>query len=426
MNEHLFYKFYQKTPLERKNILTNLSHLSDENKLNLLTGFNLPETVANQMIENQIGLYDLPLGIVPEVTVNGITYTVPMVTEEPSVIAAASNGCKIVHRSGGFTTTQEKREMIGEIAIYDSPYSIEEIEEKLSKEIEHLFSIAHEAHPSIVKRGGGIQSIWVEEKQHPNHTFYVFYISVDTKEAMGANILNTILEALVSPIETFTNGTCIMAILSNLATHSVVTTTCHISFENLETKTISGEEIARRIEIASELSQVDPYRAATHNKGIMNGIDSVVIATGNDWRAIEAGAHAYASLSGKYQPLTSWTKDETGNLVGTITLPLPVGTVGGSISIHPGAQFAHELLGHPGAVELAGIIASIGLAQNLAAVRALVTDGIQKGHMRLQAKSLGLVVGASEEELPHLMNLLSKAPHLNQETAKSLLEALRK
>ena len=158
----------------------------------------------------------------------------------------------------------------------------------------------------------------------------------------------------------------------------------------------------------------------------MNGIDSVVIATGNDWRAIEAGVHAYASLSGKYQPLTSWTKDEAGNLVGTITLPLPVGTVGGSISIHPGAQFAHELLGHPSAVELAGIIASIGLAQNLAAVRALVTDGIQKGHMRLQAKSLGLAVGATEEELPLLMNLLAKAPHLNQETAKSLLEELRK
>ena len=195
MNEHLFYKFYQKTPLERKNILTNLSHLSDEKKSNLLNGFNLSESVANQMIENQIGLYDLPLGIVPEVLVNGKTYTVPMVTEEPSVIAAASNGCKIIHRSGGFTTTQEKREMIGEIAIYDSPYSIEEIEEKLSKKIEHLFSIAHEAHPSIVKRGGGIQSIWVEEKQHLNHTFYVFYISVDTKEAMGANILNTILEA---------------------------------------------------------------------------------------------------------------------------------------------------------------------------------------------------------------------------------------
>ena len=239
-------------------------------------------------------------------------------------------------------------------------------------------------------------------------------------------MLNTILEALVSPIEALTGGESIMAILSNLATNSVVTGKCVLSPRILDTRTTKGEAVINRIVLASEFSKADPYRATTHNKGIMNGIDSVVIATGNDWRAIEAGVHAYASLSGKYQPLTSWTKDEAGNLVGTITLPLPVGTVGGSISIHPGAQFAHELLCHPSAVELAGIIASIGLAQNLAAVRALVTDGIQKGHMRLQAKSLGLAVGATEEELPLLMNLLAKAPHLNQETAKSLLEELRK
>ena len=425
MNEHLFYKFYQKTPLERKNILTNLSHLSDEKKSNLLTGFNLPESVANQMIENQIGLYDLPLGIVPEVTVNGKTYTVPMVTEEPSVIAAASIGCKIIHRSGGFTTTQEKREMIGEIAIYDSPYSIEEIEKKLSKEIEYLFTIAHEAHPSIVKRGGGIQSIWVEEKQHPNHTFYVVYVSVDTKEAMGANILNTILEALVSPIETFTNGTCIMAILSNLATHSVVTTTCHIPFKQLETKTISGMEIAKRIEIASELSQVDAYRAATHNKGIMNGIDAVVIATGNDWRAIEAGAHAYASLSETYQPFSKWYIHDNKELVGTLSIPMPIGTVGGSIAIHPAAQFAHELLMNPSAKELAAIIASIGLAQNFAALKALVTDGIQKGHMNLQVKSLALTAGATEEEIPQIIQLLKEQKHLNLETVQKILESIR-
>ena len=239
-------------------------------------------------------------------------------------------------------------------------------------------------------------------------------------------MLNTILESLVSPIEAMTAGESIMAILSNLATNSVVTAKCVLAPRILDTKTTKGEDVVDRIVLASEFSKADPYRATTHNKGIMNGIDSVVIATGNDWRAIEAGAHAFASLSGKYQPLTNWTKDEAGNLVGTITLPLPVGTVGGSISIHPGAQFAHELLGHPSAVELAGIIASIGLAQNLAAVRALVTDGIQKGHMRLQAKSLGLAVGATQEELPHLMNLLAKAPHLNQETAKVLLEELRK
>ena len=426
MQNNPFYKFYQKSLEERKEILLNQPSLSNETKDRLKKGLALPESVAGQMVENQIEIYGLPYGIVPELIVNEKSYIVPMVTEEPSVIAAASYASKLINLAGGTTTIQEKREMIGEIAIVKSPLALEEVKTKLEQQIESLFTIANNAHPSIVKRGGGIREIWAEEKSTDKERFYIFYVSVDTKEAMGANMLNTILEALVSPIEALTGGESIMAILSNLATNSVVTGKCVLSPRILDTRTTKGEAVINRIVLASEFSKADPYRATTHNKGIMNGIDSVVIATGNDWRAIEAGVHAYASLSGKYQPLTSWTKDEAGNLVGTITLPLPVGTVGGSISIHPGAQFAHELLCHPSAVELAGIIASIGLAQNLAAVRALVTDGIQKGHMRLQAKSLGLAVGATEDELPLLMNLLAKAPHLNQETAKSLLEELRK
>ena len=426
MQNNPFYKFYQKSLEERKETLLKNPSLSNEAKERLKNGLSLPESVAGQMVENQIEIYGLPYGIVPEIIVNGKSYIVPMVTEEPSVIAAASYASKLINLAGGTTTIQEKREMIGEIAIVKSPLTLEAVKAKLDEQKESLFTIANNAHPSIVKRGGGIQDIWVEEKSTDKEQFYIFYVSVDTKEAMGANMLNTILESLVSPLEAMTEGESIMAILSNLATNSVVTAKCVLSPRILDTKTTKGEEVVDRIVLASEFSKADPYRATTHNKGIMNGIDSVVIATGNDWRAIEAGAHAYASLSGQYQPLTNWTKDETGNLVGTITLPLPVGTVGGSISIHPGAQFAHELLGHPSAVELAGIIASIGLAQNLAAVRALVTDGIQKGHMRLQAKSLGLAVGATQEELPHLMNLLSQAPHLNQETAKALLEELRK
>ena len=426
MQNNPFYKFYQKSLEERKETLLNHPSLSNETKERLKNGLALPESVAGQMVENQIEIYGLPYGIVPEIIVNGKSYIVPMVTEEPSVIAAASFASKLINLAGGTTTIQEKREMIGEIAIVKSPLTLEAVKAKLEEQKESLFTIANNAHPSIVKRGGGIRDIWVEKKSTDKERFYIFYVSVDTKEAMGANMLNTILEALVSPIEALTSGESIMAILSNLATNSVVTAKCVLSPRILDTKTTKGEDVVDRIVLASEFSKADPYRATTHNKGIMNGIDSVVIATGNDWRAIEAGTHAYASLSGKYQPLTNWTKDETGNLVGTITLPLPVGTVGGSISIHPGAQFAHELLGHPSAVELAGIIASIGLAQNLAAVRALVTDGIQKGHMRLQAKSLGLAVGATQEELPHLMNLLSQAPHLNQETAKALLEELRK
>ena len=426
MQNNPFYKFYQKSLEERKEILLNHPSLSNEAKERLKNGLSLSESVAGQMVENQIEIYGLPYGIVPEIIVNGKSYIVPMVTEEPSVIAAASYASKLINLAGGTTTIQEKREMIGEIAIVKSPLTLEAVKAKLEEHKESLFTIANNAHPSIVKRGGGIRSVWVEEKSTDKERFYIFYVSVDTKEAMGANMLNTILESLVSPIEAITAGESIMAILSNLATNSVVTAKCVLSPRILDTKTTKGEEVVDRIVLASEFSKADPCRATTHNKGIMNGIDSVVIATGNDWRAIEASAHAFASLSGKYQPLTNWTKDETGNLVGTITLPLPVGTVGGSISIHPGAQFAHELLGHPSAVELAGIIASIGLAQNLAAVRALVTDGIQKGHMRLQAKSLGLAVGATQEELPHLMNLLSQAPHLNQETAKTLLEELRK
>ena len=426
MQNNPFYKFYQKSLEERKETLLNHPNLSNEAKVLLEKGLVLPESIANQMVENQIEVYGLPYGIVPELIVNGKSYIVPMVTEEPSVIAAASYASKLINMAGGTTTVQEKREMIGEIAIVKSPLTLEEVKTKLDEQKESLFTFANNAHPSIVKRGGGIREIWVEEKSTDKERFYIFYVSVDTKEAMGANMLNTILEALVSPIEALTGGESIMAILSNLATNSVVTARCVLSPRILDTRTTKGEDVINRIVLASEFSKADPYRATTHNKGIMNGIDSVVIATGNDWRAIEAGSHAYASLSGKYQPLTSWTKDEGGNLVGTITLPLPVGTVGGSISIHPGAQFAHELLSHPSAVELAGIIASIGLAQNLAAVRALVTDGIQKGHMRLQAKSLGLAVGATEEELPLLMNLLAKAPHLNQETAKALLEELRK
>ena len=426
MQNNPFYKFYQKSLEERKETLLNHPSLSNETKERLKNGLSLPESVAGQMVENQIEIYGLPYGIVPEIIVNGKSYIVPMVTEEPSVIAAASYASKLINLAGGTTTIQEKREMIGEIAIVKSPLTLEAVKAKLEEQKESLFTIANNAHPSIVKRGGGIRDIWVEEKSTDKERFYIFYVSVDTQEAMGANMLNTILESLVSPIEATTCGESIMAILSNLATNSVVTAKCVLSPRILDTKTTKGEDVVDRIVLASEFSKADPYRATTHNKGIMNGIDSVVIATGNDWRAIEAGAHAFASLSGKYQPLTNWTKDEAGNLVGTITLPLPVGTVGGSISIHPGAQFAHELLGHPSAVELAGIIASIGLAQNLAAVRALVTDCIQKGHMRLQAKSLGLAVGATQDELPHLMNLLAKATHLNQETAKSLLEELRK
>ena len=305
MQNNPFYKFYQKSLEERKETLLNHPNLSNEAKVLLEKGLVLPESIANQMVENQIEVYGLPYGIVPELIVNGKSYIVPMVTEEPSVIAAASYASKLINMADGTTTVQEKREMIGEIAIVKSPLTLEEVKTKLDEQKESLFTIANNAHPSIVKRGGGIREIWVEEKSTDKERFYIFYVSVDTKEAMGANMLNTILEALVSPIEALTGGESTMAILSNLATNSIVTARCVLSPRILDTRTTKGEDVIDRIVLASEFSKADPYRATTHNKGIMNGIDSVVIATGNDWRAIEAGVHAYASLSGKYQPLTS-------------------------------------------------------------------------------------------------------------------------
>ena len=425
MQNNPFYKFYQKSLEERKETLLNHPSLSNETKERLKNGLALPESVAGQMVENQIEIYGLPYGIVPELIVNGKSYIVPMVMEEPSVIAAASYASKLINLAGGTTTIQEKREMIGEIAIVKSPLTLEAVKAKLEEQKESLFTIANNSHPSIVKRGGGIRDIWVEEKSTDKKRFYIFYVSVDTQEAMGANMLNTILESLVSPIEAMTAGESIMAILSNLAINSVVTAKCVLSPRILDTKTTKGEDVVDRIVLASEFSKADPYRATTHNKGIMNGIDAVVIATGNDWRAIEAGAHAYATLSGTYQPFSKWYIHNDKELVGTLSIPMPIGTVGGSIAIHPAAQFAHELLMNPSAKELASIISSIGLAQNFAALKALVTDGIQKGHMNLQVKSLALTAGATEKEIPQIVQLLKEHKHLNLETVQKILESIR-
>lgn len=421
-----FYKFYQKSPEERIELLLHNTNLSSESAQTLKEQRQLPQEIANQMIENQITIHGIPMGLVPDILINGQYYLVPMATEEPSVIAAASNAAKIISKAGGFHTTQEERFMIGEIAISHATRSLAELTEEIAHKQDKFLAIANQAHPSIVKRGGGARHIWLEEKTTPDasESFLICYLTVDTQEAMGANILNTMLEALRTPLETWTGGSVLMAILSNLASNCLVQATCQIPVANLTHRSIEGIVVAEKMAQASRLAQADIYRAATHNKGIMNGIDAVILATGNDWRAIEAGAHAYAALNGSYQPLATWKVQEEV-LIGSIQLPLPVGTVGGSIAIHPTATLAHNLLGNPNARELASIVASIGLAQNFAALRALVTDGIQKGHMKLQAKSLAIAVGANSEEVSQLVTLLQRAKHLNQETARQLLASLR-
>ena len=414
--------FAKLSPTERIEALLKEGLLTWDEAQILKEQKGLPLSIADQLTENVLSTFDLPFSLAPYFLINGRDYVLPMVTEEPSVVAAASFAAKLIQRSGGFTTQVHQRQMIGEIALTD----VEDrntASKRILEDKETLLQLANEAYPSIVKRGGGARDLWVENKGD----FLIVYLAVDPKEAMGANMLNTMLEALTDRIQELSGGQALMAILSNLATRSLVSARCAIDFKALSRNPEEAIEIAHRMELASQLAQVDPYRAATHNKGIFNGIDALVLATGNDWRAIEAGAHAYAAQSGPYKGLSSWTSQpEEKKLYGEITLPMPVATKGGSIGLNPTVQVSHRLLGEPTAIELAGIIASLGLAQNFAALKALVTTGIQAGHMKLQARSLALLAGAKEEEVPQLVNQLLENKPFNIEKAQTLLQELRK
>lgn len=414
--------FAKLSPTERIEVLLKEGLLTWDEAQILKEQKGLPLSIADQLTENVLSTFDLPFSLAPYFLINGRDYVLPMVTEEPSVVAAASFAAKLIQRSGGFTTQVHQRQMIGEIALTDVE-DVEVASRRILEDKETLLQLANEAYPSIVKRGGGARDLWVENKGD----FLIVYLAVDPKEAMGANMLNTMLEALTDRIQELSGGQALMAILSNLATRSLVSARCAIDFKALSRNPEEATEIAHRMELASQLAQVDPYRAATHNKGIFNGIDALVLATGNDWRAIEAGAHAYAAQSGSYKGLSHWTSQpKEKKLYGEITLPMPVATKGGSIGLNPTVQVSHRLLGEPSAIELAGIIASLGLAQNFAALKALVTTGIQAGHMKLQARSLALLAGAKEEEVPRLVNQLLENKPFNLEKAQTLLQELRK
>lgn len=414
--------FAKLSPTERIEALLKEGLLTWDEAQILKEQQGLPLSIADQLTENVLSTFDLPFSLAPYFLINGQDYVLPMVTEEPSVVAAASYAAKIIQRSGGFTTKVHQRQMIGEIALTDVK-DVEMASKRILEDKETLLQLANEAYPSIVKRGGGARDLWVENKGN----FLIVYLAVDPKEAMGANMLNTMLEALTEPIQKLSGGQVLMAILSNLATRSLVSARCAIDFKALNRDPEEATAIAQRMELASQLAQVDPYRAATHNKGIFNGIDALVLATGNDWRAIEAGAHAYAAQSGPYKGLSHWkSQPEEKKLYGEITLPMPVATKGGSIGLNPTVQVSHRLLGEPSAIELAGIIASLGLAQNFAALKALVTTGIQAGHMKLQARSLALLAGAKEEEVPRLVSQLLENKSFNLEKAQTLLQELRK
>ena len=416
--------FSKKSYHERLELLKAKALLSPEKQASLEQGEQISVTVADQLSENVVGTFSLPYSLVPEVLVNGQEYTVPYVTEEPSVVAAASYASKIIKRAGGFTAQVHERRMIGQVALYQVAEP-EQAQEKITNKKTELLELANQAYPSIVKRGGGARDLHVEQIKGETD-FLVVYLHVDTQEAMGANMLNTMLEALKPVLEELCQGQSLMGILSNYATDSLVTASCRIAFRYLSRQKDEARELAEKMVLASQFAQADPYRAATHNKGIFNGIDALLIATGNDWRAIEAGAHAYASHDGAYRGLSHWMMDlETEELIGELTMPMPVATKGGSIGLNPRVVLSHELLGHPSAKELAQIIVSIGLAQNFAALKALVSTGIQHGHMKLQAKSLALLAGATEAEVPKLVECLIAEKTFNLEKAQTLLKKFR-
>ena len=413
--------FSKASPAERIEKLAQAGLLSEEGLQTLRDNETLPLSLANEMVENVLGTLALPFGLAPGFQIDGKEVQVPMVTEEPSVIAASSYAAGLIKRSGGFQTQVHKRQMIGQVALYDVSNKEKAIQ-AITGAKEDLLQLANQAYPSIVKRGGGARDLWIEEKGD----FLICYLSVDPKEAMGANMLNTMLEALVDPLEDLSGGQGLMAILSNLATDALVTARCKIDYRFLSRDPKEAAEIAQKMALASQLAAVDPYRAATHNKGIFNGIDAVVLATGNDWRAIEAGGHTYASHTGQAQGLSSWIHHpEQQVLEGQLTLPMPIATKGGSIGLNPSVQVAHELLGNPDAQTLARIIVSVGLAQNFAALKALVSTGIQHGHMKLQAKSLALLAGATPSEVAPVVQALLEDRPFNLEKAQAVLEKIR-
>ncbi|EBB5866595.1 hydroxymethylglutaryl-CoA reductase, degradative [Listeria monocytogenes] len=420
-----FDKFYKKTVEERRAILAEYANLNEEEQAFLASTGALSFDKANHMIENTIGIYSLPLGLGMNMLLNDKRYVVPMAMEEPSVVAAQSAGAKLIAQNGGITGSATKRKMIGQIELI-SVSDIQAAKENIIANEEQLIAIANQAHPSLQKRGGGAVAIQVRTAQTVNdETLLIVHLLVDTQEAMGANMVNTMVETLAPELEMLTNGTANMRILSNLVDEATATAVCRINPESLATKTQSGEWVRDRIIAAYEFADADIYRAATHNKGIMNGIDAVIMAFGNDWRAVEAASHAYAARTGSYKPMSKWSKDAEGYLVGELTLPMPVAFVGGSIGIHPIATLSKKIARVESAKELAMLVCAVGLTQNLSALKALVTEGIQRGHMSLQAKSLAMTAGAEAEEIEKVATFLQESKQLNVVAAKEFIAKLR-
>lgn len=383
---------------------------------------------ADVMVENVIGTFRLPNAVACNLVINGRDRLVPMVVEEPSVVAAVSNMARLVRRAGGFTAESDPSVMIGQIQVLDCD-NLDASEQALRDALPELTTIARAVHPRIEERGGGVRGfdlrrLAYDEPGRPRDEMLVVHVLLDCVDAMGANMVNTLCEHLAPHIEAITGGTVGLRILSNLADRRLARARCEISLRALDEDLDEGEALANAIAAAWRFAWADPYRAATHNKGVMNGIDAVAIATGNDWRAIEAGAHAYAARDGQYRPLTRWEVAD-GHLVGTIEVPMQVGTVGGPIRVHPTVQANLHLLECTEASDLAQVLAAVGLAQNLGALRALASEGIQAGHMRMHARTVAATAGAQGEEVARVTAALVETRDFSVDRAVQILETLR-
>ena len=418
-------KFYQLTLDERLQWIAEHSALSAEDMTAWSAEGGLSAEAANQMIENAVGLYALPLGIAQHFIINGKPVLVPMAIEEPSVIAGVSYMAKLAQAGGGFRASATAPEMIGQIQLLDLA-DLSAAEALILMHKDELLASLHGLHPTIEALGGGAKDLHVRQiATSPIGHFLLVHLIYDVRDVMGANAVNTAAERLAGPLEALTGGRAHLRILSNLADRRLAKAEVTIPTSALAFGAFGGEQVRDGVLEAWAFAAADPYRAATHNKGIMNGIDAVVIATGNDWRSVEAGAHAYAARSGHYTSLSLWEKTENGNLHGTLELPLAVGITGGSTQAHPGAHANLKLLGAKSSGELAGIIASVGLAQNLAALRALASEGIQRGHMRLHARQVALSAGAQPAEAERLAAQLIREDNIRIERAQEILREWR-
>ncbi|RME69849.1 MAG: hydroxymethylglutaryl-CoA reductase, degradative [Chloroflexi bacterium] len=413
---------------ERKQALAEYAGLTEEEIALLEAGLS-PEQ-ADMMIENVVGRYALPMGIATNFLVNGREMVVPMVVEEPSIVAGASYAAKLARAGGGFQTSSSAPVMIGQIQVLGLT-NLEEAAAKIkAAEAEILHKADHD--PVIRKFSGGARAIECRPLPNtPAGPMLVVHLLYDTRDAMGANTVNTAVETIAPMIEDLTGGRVNLRILSNLADHRTARAECRIPVDALTRGQFSGQQVAQAVFEAWAFAAADPYRAATHNKGIMNGIDAVAVATGNDWRALEAGAHAYAARSGRYTSLTTWSLVTDGagqvtHLQGELEMPMAVGTVGGATRSHPMARLALKILGNPDARTLAEIMVAVGLAQNFAAIRALATEGIQRGHMRLHARQVAMAAGAQGDQIQIIANRMAEEGVIREDRARELLAEMTK